>query len=213
MQIQIALDRMPADAALACARSVAPLVDWIEVGTSLVKQYGAGFIREVVDAAGDTPVLADLKTADDARWEFTMAYNAGARSATVLGLAPAPTIDTAIAVAAERGLEVVIDLMGLDERRREDLARRTPASVVLAAHVGKDSQGTDAGPLAQLGAWAEGRRVALAGGLGATDLPGLTADDVRVIIGSAVTGSDDPLAAVGALLEAAGRPVPNVGMR
>ena len=213
MQIQIALDRMPSDAALMCARSVAPLVDWIEVGTSLVKRYGAGFIREITDAAGDTPVLADLKTADDARWEFCMAYDSGARSATVLGLASAATIDTAIAVAAERGLEVVIDLMGLDEHQREQLARRTPASVVLAAHVGKDSQGTDAGPLAQLGAWADGRRVALAGGLGAADLPGLAGRDIRVIIGSAVTGSADPVAAVEALLEAAGRPAPTVGRR
>ena len=213
MQLQIALDRLPADTALACARSVAPLVDWIEVGTSLVKQFGAAFIREVADAAGDTPVLADLKTADDTRWEFTMAYDAGARSATVLGLASEATIDAAVAVAVERDLEVVIDLMGLDARQRERLARRTPASVVLAAHVGKDSQGTDAGPLALLGPWADGRLVALAGGLGASDLPGLAGSGVRVIIGSAVTASDDPVAAVEHLLDAAGRPATTLRRR
>ncbi len=207
MQLQIALDRLPADRALECARAVAPLVDWIEVGTSLVKQYGAAFIREVVDAAGDTPVLADLKTADDARWEFTMAYDAGARSATVLGLAASTTIDTAVAVAGERAREVVVDLMGLDAGQRAALADRTPATVVLAAHVGKDSQGSGAGPLDQLGLWAEGRLVAIAGGLGAADLPALAGTDVRVIIGSAVTGSDDPVAAVTRLLDAAGRPV------
>lgn len=204
MQLQIALDRIPASTAVDCAAAVAGLVDWIEVGTSLIKQYGAALLRDVVAAAGSTPVLADLKTADDARWEFSMAYEAGARSATVLGLAPAATIDTAIAVAAERGLEVVVDLMGLDRAARERLAARIPADVVLAAHVSKDVQGPGSDPLSQLGPWAQGRSIAVAGGLRAQDLAPLAGTDVRAIIGSAVTASPDPLAAVLSLREAAG---------
>lgn len=213
MQIQIALDRIPAATAVRCAAAVSPLVDWIEVGTSLIKAYGAPLLREVVAAAAGTPVLADLKTADDARWEFTMAYDAGASSATVLGLAARATIDTAIATAAERGREVVIDLMGLDEAQREALAARVPAEVVLAAHVGKDSQHGGAGPLSQVGACAQGRFIAVAGGLTALDLPALADRDVRVIIGSAVTASEDPVAAVRTLLEAAGRSVVAGGRR
>ncbi len=213
VQLQVALDRISPPAALALVTEVAPLVDWLEVGTSMIKKYGQGFLSDVVAASGGTPVLADLKTVDDARWEFGMVYDAGARSATVLGLAPSATIDTAVAVAAERGLEVVVDLMGLDGAARQALADRLPVEVVLAAHVSKDTQATGASPLTQLGPWAEGRTVAIAGGLTAADLPPLAGRNVRVIVGSAVTGSNDPAGATATLLAAAGIPVPRVVQR
>jgi len=204
MELQIALDRMPTATALDVVAAVAPHVDWIEVGTSMIKRDGAAFLAAVSRAAGDTPVLADLKSADDARWELTMAYDAGARSATVLGLAPAATIDTAVQVAHERGRELVVDLMGLDAAGRAALADRLPPDVVLAAHVSKDTQGGGGSPLQQLGPWADGRRIAVAGGLGVADMPTLAGTDIRVIVGSAVTSSPDPLAAVRALRAAAG---------
>lgn len=207
MELQIALDRMPAATALDIVAAVAPHVDWIEVGTSMIKRDGAAFLAAVADAAGDTPVLADLKTADDARWELTMAYDAGARSATVLGLAPAATIDTAVQVARARDRELVVDLMGLDAAGRAALAGRLPADVVLAAHVSKDVQAAGASPLAQLGPWAQGRRIAVAGGLGVADMPALAGTDIRVIVGSAVTSRPDPLAAVQELRAAAGAAV------
>lgn len=207
MELQIALDRMPAAIALDIVAAVAPHVDWIEVGTSMIKRDGAAFLAAVADAAGETPVLADLKTADDARWELTMAYDAGARSATVLGLAPAATIDTAVQVARARDRELVVDLMGLDAAGRAALAGRLPADVVLAAHVSKDVQAAGASPLAQLGPWAQGRRIAVAGGLGVADMPALAGTDIRVIVGSAVTSRPDPLAAVQELRAAAGAAV------
>ncbi|WP_396899042.1 orotidine 5'-phosphate decarboxylase / HUMPS family protein [Mycolicibacterium sp.] len=207
MELQIALDRMPAATALDIVAAVAPHVDWIEVGTSMIKRDGAAFLAAVADAAGETPVLADLKTADDARWELTMAYDAGARSATVLGLAPAATIDTAVQVARARDRELVVDLMGLDAAGRAALAGRLPADVVLAAHVSKDVQAAGASPLAQLGPWAQGRRIAVAGGLGVADMPALAGTDIRVIVGSAVTSRPDPLAAVQELRAAAGAEV------
>jgi 3-hexulose-6-phosphate synthase len=204
MQLQIALDRIPLDRALAVTAAVAPLADWIEVGTSLVKRYGVAGLAAVVGAAAGTPVLADLKTADDAAYEFALAYDAGAASATVLGLAADATLDTAVRVAEERGREVVVDLMEVPPARRAALAARLPGHVVLAAHVGKDAQASGTRPADLLGPWAEGRRLALAGGLTAADLPALAdLPDLRVIVGSAVTKADDPLAAVRELRAAA----------
>jgi 3-hexulose-6-phosphate synthase len=197
MELQIALDRIPLSRAQELTAAVAPHADWIEVGTSLVKRYGVDGIAAIVAAAAGTPVLADLKTADDAAYEFTLAYDAGAASATVLGLAADATLDAAVRVAQERGREVVVDLMELPPERRAALAGRLPGHVVLAAHVGEDAQASGRRPVDMLGAWADGRRLALAGGLTAADLPGLAGlPDVRVIVGSAVTKSDDPLAAV-----------------
>jgi 3-hexulose-6-phosphate synthase len=207
VELQIALDRIPLDQAVRVTTAIRQHVDWIEVGTSLIKAYGMDGVRAVVQAAAGVPVLADLKTADDARFEFTLAYDAGAVSATVLGLAADATLDTAAAVAADRGREAVVDLMGLLEPRRAELAARLPAEVVLAAHVGKDVQSTGLRPESLLGAWAQGRRLALAGGLTAADLRQLSQiADLRVIVGSAVTQAGDPLTAVLALRAAAAPP-------
>lgn len=52
MELQIALDRMPAATALDIVAAVAPHVDWIEVGTSMIKRDGAAFLAAVADAAG-----------------------------------------------------------------------------------------------------------------------------------------------------------------
>lgn len=201
---QIALDRMPLDRAVELTAAVARDTDWIEVGTSLIKQFGMAAVRSVAEAAEGTPVLADLKTADDAAYEFTLAFDAGAASATVLGLAADATVDTAVRVAAERSAEAVVDLMETDEDRRTALAARLPAEAVLAAHLGKDAQATGGGPAAMLGDWARGRRLAVAGGLTPADLPAFAGTEgVRVVVGSAVTRAADPAAAARRLAEAA----------
>lgn len=204
MELQVALDRIPLRRAVDVAAAIAPDVDWVEVGTSLIKQYGVAGLREVVAAAGTTPVLADLKTVDDVEFELALAYDNGARSATVLGLAPEVTLDTAVRVCSDRERELVVDLMALPAERVVPLADRLPRSVVLAPHVSKDSQSTGARPTELLGTWAAGRRVALAGGLTAADLPALTdVPDLRVIVGSAVTKAPDPVNAVRELRRAA----------
>jgi 3-hexulose-6-phosphate synthase len=196
VELQIALDRIPRERALALARALAPSADVIEVGTSLIKAHGMGLLAEIAAAAGSTPVLADLKTADDAATEFRMAFEAGARSATVLGVAHDATIEKAVRTAQDHGAETVVDLMATSEERRAGLAADLPDEVVLAAHVAKDVQAAHAGPASLLGEWAAGRRLALAGGLGVDDLPALAAlPRLRVIVGGSVTGAPDPLAA------------------
>lgn len=206
MDLQIALDRIPLARAVDLARVVAPHVDWVEVGTSLIKQFGEDGLRAVVAAAGPTPVLADLKTVDDATFELNLAFDCGAESATVLGMAPDVTIETAVQVATSRDRELVVDLMALPAARVAILAKELPRTVVLAPHVSKDAQLTGGSPVEMLGSWAVGRRLALAGGLTAEDLPALrTIPDLRVIIGSAVTKAADPLTAVLELRRAAGK--------
>jgi len=208
VDLQVALDRLPLARAVAIAEAVGPRTDWVEVGTSMIKQFGQDGLREVVTAAGGTPVLADLKTADDVRFEFEMAFAAGAESVTVLGLAPDVSIDLAVEVTDEHGCELVVDLMGLTRQRIEELTARLPQRTRLAPHVSKDAQRGVGGQRVQdlLGPWSHGRRLALAGGLTAQDLPALVDEpELRVIVGSAVTKAGDPAAAVEELRRAAGK--------
>jgi len=210
MRIQIALDRLPHPDAIQIATEIAPYADVIEVGTSLIKAYGMPIVTEVAAVGAGTRVLADLKTADDATTEFTLAYDAGAWSATVLGLASPTTVQTCVRVAGERGREVVVDLMELAADRRTQLAAELPQPVVLAAHVPKDAQGGDVSPADLIGEWARGRRLAVAGGLTIADLPTmaelereLELVELRVIVGSAVTKAPDVRAAAADLHERA----------
>ncbi|QFY09749.1 hypothetical protein GBF35_26640 [Nonomuraea phyllanthi] len=217
MELQIALDRLPLDRAVALAALVAPHADWIEVGTSLIKRYGVAAIRAVVDAAGPVPVLADTKTADDASTEFEMCFEAGARAVTVLGLTSDATVRAAVAITAGREAELVVDLLSVRPPRRADLlASIGPAPHVLwAPHVGKDAQqedqearGTAVRVTGELGPWARGLRTALGGGLRTADLAALAPawPHLRAIVGGAVTSAPDPLAAVIELRAATERP-------
>ncbi len=200
MQLQVALDRIPLDRAVALTRRVAPHADWVEVGTSLIKRYGMASVEAVVAAAGATPVLADTKTADVARPEREMCFEAGARAATVLGMTTDATIDTCVAVAAEYGRELLVDLLAVPESRRTALLSRLAdrRGIVWAPHVGKDAQGGTTHVGKALGPWAAGHRLAVAGGLTARDVEALAAKwpGLRVIVGSAITGADHPAAAV-----------------
>lgn len=207
MQLQFALDRIPLARAISITGDIAPYADWIEVGTSLIKRYGMSAVEAVVAAAGTTPVLADTKTADDAVTEFAMCREAGAKAATVLAATGDATLDAAVEYAESNGMEVVLDLLAVPDARRDQLLLRVPESVVFAPHVGKDAQAAGFTAAHALGDWTGKRRIALAGGLTAADLPALAADhpDLRVIIGSAVTRADDPAAAAAELRALADR--------
>ena len=203
VSLQIALDRIPLERAETVTAAVSGIADWIEVGTSLIKRYGMPGVARIVAAAGATPVLADMKTADDAKTEILMAAEAGATSVTVLGLSTPATLDVAVLAAAENEIELMVDLMALDATGRARVAAAMPASAVLAAHVPKDAQRADTDAAALLGDWATGRRLALAGGLGVADVPTVARwGDVRLIVGSSVTAAADPLSAATALRSA-----------
>jgi 3-hexulose-6-phosphate synthase len=203
VSLQIALDRIPLERAETITAEVSGVADWIEVGTSLIKRYGMPGVARIVAAAGGTPVLADMKTADDAKTEILMAAEAGATSVTVLGLSTPATLEVAVLAAAENGIELMVDLMALNATGRARVAAVMPASAVLAAHVPKDAQRADTDAAALLGDWATGRRLALAGGLGVADVPTVARwGDVRLIVGSSVTAAADPLSAATALRSA-----------
>jgi len=209
-QLQVALDRLALDDAVRITAKVSPHADWVEVGTSLIKEFGMDSVRRVVAAAEGTPVLADIKTNDNARYEFELAYDAGATAATVMATAPYATIDTCFAVAGVRGATVMVDLLGSDQARQQAMADRYPYAV-LAVHVSKDVQEAGTGQTAlALPAGMSGRRVAVAGGVRLDDIPDLielarrtgAPDELIVIVGSAVTQAEDPALAASAVTTA-----------
>ncbi len=199
MQLQIALDRLSLDDAIRLARSTQQYADWIEVGTSLIKEFGMESVRRMHQELPTTRILADVKTNDNARYEFELCYTAGAHAATVMGTAPDATIETCVTVARERGKEVMIDLLATSSERQRELLKYREA--IFGVHVSKDVQeaggkGT-ASMVSRLPDWAKERHVAIAGGISLEDIPALGArlPNLTVIVGTAITGASDPIAA------------------
>ncbi len=112
--IQIALDYATVEEALAMAAiGVQAGVDWLEAGTPLIVNQGAGAIGKLKRAFPDYPVLADYKTMDSGGKNVSLTKAQGAQVMTVCGNAPDETIKSAVAVSRETGVWVVVDLIGV----------------------------------------------------------------------------------------------------
>lgn len=87
----------------------------IEVGTPLIKTYGAQAINQIKNMAWlGAYIVADTKTADLASREVEQAAQAGAAAATCLGVAPLETINCFIEACKKSGIDSMIDMMNVD---------------------------------------------------------------------------------------------------
>ena len=112
-QLQLALDYISLPKAIVMAAAVAPEVDIIEIGTPLCKAAGLEAIRSIREICPDKLILADFKAPDVGGLEATMAFDAGADMMTVIGGAALATVEQALAVARERGKEMLMELTGV----------------------------------------------------------------------------------------------------
>ncbi len=200
------MDRLTIAEATRLATLAAPYADWIEVGTSLIKEFGMESVHQMRSALPEARVLADVKTNDNARYEFELCFDAGADVATVMGTAPDATVELCVTVARERGKAAFIDLLGTRPERQRELLRHRDA--IFGIHVSKDVQesgGKGSATMAsRLPDWVADVRAAAAGGITLADIPALgeRAPRLIVIVGSAITGAADPARAARAFAEA-----------
>jgi 3-hexulose-6-phosphate synthase len=194
--LQVAIDRAESLGVIAQVRGIA---DIIEIGTPLLKRFGIGAIATARELCPDTPVLADTKTVDAGDLEAEMVLGAGARLMTVLSSTSRATHATVGRTAARFGALVVVDT--ITESGKSELLPAGATFPETFAYVGVHSP-TDARVAgdqssAHIDAVSEirrrGFRVALAGGLGPQTLDAiLEVEPEIVVVGSAITGADDP---------------------
>ena len=87
----------------------------IEVGTPLIKRYGARVINDLRQVARDKFFVADLKTLDVGKVEVDLAYDETADAVVASGLAPGETIDAFVHEAKRMGIYGVVDMMNVDD--------------------------------------------------------------------------------------------------
>ena len=192
MKLQLALDRMAIDQAIAITREVENDIDWIEVGTSLIKEFGVESIRAICNQFPNKTVVADIKVNDNAAYEAELCFSAGADVMTVMGTAPETTIETCLEIAKANGKEVMIDLLNLSSSQKEKLLAYEEA--IFCEHVSKDDQ-EKSGVKNHFSSihLLDGHRIAVAGGITESSFGALKEIKPEVvIIGSAITKAREP---------------------
>lgn len=87
----------------------------IEAGTPLIKKFGLAIVQEIRKYRPNAFVIADLKTLDTGNLEARMAADASADAVVISGLAPASTLEKAIAEARKTGIYSVIDMLNVPD--------------------------------------------------------------------------------------------------
>jgi 3-hexulose-6-phosphate synthase/6-phospho-3-hexuloisomerase len=86
-------------------------VDWIEVGTPLIKSEGMNAVRTIKRNFKDYKVVADMKTIDTGALEVEMCAKSGADVVIILALSDNSTIEEAIRAGRRYGCEIMVDLI------------------------------------------------------------------------------------------------------
>jgi 3-hexulose-6-phosphate synthase/6-phospho-3-hexuloisomerase len=193
--LQVALDLVHGDRALQIAReAVEGGVDWIEVGTPLIKSEGMEIVREIKRAFPDKTVVADMKTIDVGGAEVEIAAKSGADVVVILGLSSDPTITEAVLSARQYGAKVMVDLFNVgDKTKRAKEVERLGADYI-CVHVGVEEQMVGGSPLSEVKGLSKavGIPVAAAGGINSETAPDILAAGVSiVIVGGAIIKAKD----------------------
>ncbi len=204
--LQVALDLVELKRALEIAKlAIEGGVDWIEVGTPLIKSEGMNAIRTMKKTFRDRRIVADMKTIDTGALEVEMCAKSGADVVIILALSNNSTIEEAMRAGRKYGCEIMVDLINHPDPvgRAKELEKLGVDYVCV--HVGIDVQMLGKDPLDILKEVVEevSIPVAVAGGLDAERASACVALGAEiVIVGSNIVKSKDVTASARKIREA-----------
>lgn len=193
MKMQLALDRLSISSAIKIASACVDEVDWLEIGTSLIKEFGIESIRTFRHTFPHKILLADMKIIDNARYESDIAYAAGADIVTVMGCGPIVTIELVAQSARKQNKNYMIDLLETNELRQEKL-RTNFKDAIFCLHISKDSQEIQKTSFCINDMMWKEQRIATAGGIDKHTIKEIS-NKIKpevFIIGGAITKANDP---------------------
>ena len=194
--LQLALDFVDLKRAVKSAEAgVRGGVDWIEVGTPLIKSEGLQAVRELRRLFPEITIVADMKIMDTGRVEVETAAKAGANVVDVLGAASDATIRECIQAGKNYGAKIVVDMIAVqDVVSRAKTVEEFGADYV-SVHCAVDEQMEGKDPFATLRRVCEALTipVAVAGGINSeTAARAIESGAAIVIVGGAITKAVDP---------------------
>ncbi len=210
MKLQLALDDLTLEQGLDLVGKVRDCVDIVEVGSPMIIEYGMVPVRRLRREFPDLEVLADTKIMDAGDYEAELAFRAGAHYCTVLGVSDIATIRGCLGAAERYGRTVYVDMICVPDLPGRITELEDAGVRCLGVHTGVDAQAQGRTPLEDLTVMRRYSRcseIAVAGGISAATVGDFAALDPQiVIVGSGITGAEDPVAAARTLHHAlAGR--------
>ena len=194
--LQLALDFVDLRRAVKSAQAgVANGVDWLEVGTPLIKSEGLQAVRELRSLFPHVTLVADMKIMDAGRIEVETAAKAGAKIVDVLGAASDATIRECIQAGKNYGAKIVVDLIAVKDPVSRAKQVEDFGADYVTVHCSIDEQMEGKDPFESLRRVAEAVSVpvGVAGGINSETAPrALKAGASIVIVGGAITKAVDP---------------------
>jgi 3-hexulose-6-phosphate synthase/6-phospho-3-hexuloisomerase len=194
--LQLALDFVDLRRAVKSAQAgVANGVDWLEVGTPLIKSEGLQAIRELRSLFPHVTLVADMKIMDAGRIEVETAAKAGANIVDVLGAASDATIRECIQAGKNYGAKIVVDLIAVKDpvSRAEQVEDSGADYITVHCSIDEQMEGKDPFETLRRVAEAVSLPVGVAGGINSETAPrALEAGASIVIVGGAITKAVDP---------------------
>ncbi|MHB8896109.1 MAG: 3-hexulose-6-phosphate synthase [Candidatus Geothermincolia bacterium] len=204
--LQVALDFVDLERAIEVAgEAVGGGVDWIEIGTPLIKSEGLNAVRAMRQAFPNHKIIADMKTIDAGRTEVETAAKAGADIIDVLGASSDATIAECVDAAHNYGCEIVVDMIEVADPVRRAKAAEAAGANYIAVHTAIDVQmvGGDPFELLKKVVDAVDIPVACAGGVNSeTAAQAVEHGASIVIVGGAIIKSADARKAASEIKEA-----------
>jgi len=204
--LQVALDFVDLERAIEVAgEAVEGGVDWIEIGTPLIKSEGLNAVRAMRQAFPNHKIIADMKTIDAGRTEVETAAKAGANIIDVLGASSDATIAECVDAAHNYGCEIVVDMIEVEDPVKRARAAEAAGANYIAVHTAIDVQMVGGDPFDVLGKVAEAVDipVACAGGVNSETAAQAIEHGARiVIVGGAIIKSADARQAAAEIKEA-----------
>ncbi len=193
--LQLALDLLNEHRALKIAKdSIKGGVDWLEVGTPLIKSEGMDVVRKIKETFPDRVIVADMKVMDTGAFETEMASKAGADIVCILGVADDSTIIESVKSARNYGSKIMVDLIGVKDKVKRAKELEKMGIDYVCMHIGIDEQMIGKNPVKILKEIVNGTNVpvAVAGGINSeTAVDVVNAGASIVIVGGAITKAKD----------------------
>ena len=189
--LQLALDVINEKRALQIAKeSIQGGVEWIEIGTPLIKSEGLQIIRTMKKAHPKKTIVADMKTMDTGALEVEIAAKAGADVVCILAAADDATISDAVKAKEKYNVKILADLIGIKDVVTRAKRMQELGVDIVCIHIGIDEQMKAKTPLESVKKLCSNIDVpvAVAGGINSeTAGPIVKAGASIVIVGGAIT--------------------------
>lgn len=121
MKLQTAIDRVSLLDAEKLVKLFAGKTDIIELGTSLVKDYGLFALEKLNEYKKDSLLLVDMKTCDEGAYEFQQGYELGFDILTVMGNSSIETLEKCYEISESYQKYMLIDLLECPTEKIEQI--------------------------------------------------------------------------------------------